>query len=1404
MQSFSAGIDVGSTTVKMVVLDANRNIVFKQYKRHNAQYKETLRDFISSAIEEIGNIPCSITVTGSVGMNISEMLDVPFLQEVVAATQYTRQTYPNTNTLIDIGGEDAKIVFFDTHKTDLRMNGNCAGGTGSFIDQMAVLLNEETNELNNLAAKASHLHPIAARCGVFSKTDIQNLISRNTPKSDIAASIFHAVAVQTISSLAHGHEIKAPIMLCGGPLTFLPSLRTAFMQYLNLSLSDFIIPENGIFIPALGCAFSNTSRILPLDKWLKTLNNSTSVQPNSRRLQPLFDDEQSYREWQKAKCLQIPIQKMKEGVQHAVIGIDSGSTTTKIVVTDTTGNLLFSHYTPNNGNPIEAVNSGLNKLQERCRASKTDLRIVGSCSTGYGEELIKTAFSLDEGIIETIAHFQAAKRLTPEVSFVLDIGGQDMKAIFIENGAITRMELNEACSSGCGSFIETFAKTLGYTASNFATIGCSASSPCDLGTRCTVFMNSKVKQVLREGASIADIASGLSYSVIKNCLYKVLKIKDKNELGRNIVLQGGTMRNDAIVRAFELLTGTNVARSDIPELMGAYGCALTACQKPAVERKLSELYTENHFSIKHTQCKGCENRCSVCHYSFANGKTYYSGNKCETIFSNRSKEKYKGLNIYSFKNKILFDRQHETPINNHLPTIGIPRILNMFEEYPFWHTLFTSCGIEVILSSTSTFNKYEQALSTVMSDNICFPAKLVHSHIKELTEIGVNRIFMPYVIYEKREDPRTSNSYNCPIVSGYSDVIRNSMSLLIPIDSPAITFANEKALAYQCKRYLEQLGVGTSTAKRAIRKALKAQEEYEKSITQQAQEILHKSQSNNRITVLLAGRPYHADPLIQHKIAEMITELGADVISDDIVRNDNNIPIDESFLVQQWGYINRILKAVSWCARQNEKIHFVQITSFGCGPDAFLIDEVRDILLRGNKPFTLLKVDDVNNIGSLKLRMRSLIESLKNRPDNIQSQIPFTTTPVFTKSDKRKKIIAPFFSEYISPLLPSFFELAGYDVEILPLDNMESADTGLKYANNEVCYPATLVTGSLIKALQSGQYDLNNTAVAITQTGGQCRATNYVTVVKRALISAGFTSVPVVTLGIYGSVHNKQEGFNIPWHRLLPIALSSVLYTDILSRLYHSVAPREKKKGIAKQLRDTYLQAAHNPIKNNNPNELLCLIEKAAQDFNTATLDKECPRVGIVGEIYLKFNPFSHLHIVDRLIACGIEPVSPTLLSLLTMSFINTQTNKELKTKTSKLPSWIVRSTYRLIHKEIEKFNHAASAFRYYIPIENIQETARLARKIVSPTAQFGEGWLLPGETAHMAENGINNVISLQPFGCIANHIISKGIEKRLHSLYPQLNFLSLDFDSGVSAVNVINRLCLYIDNINLKSSSNS
>lgn len=1402
MNRYSIGIDIGSTTLKAVMTDeGSGRVVLDTYQRHQTKVRECLHGCLQTIQEKFGEVELSVCLTGSVGMGIAERWSLPFVQEVVAATHYIKEYHQDVSTMIDIGGEDAKMVFFTQgNPSDLRMNGNCAGGTGAFIDQMAVLLNASPEELGKLAENATQIYPIASRCGVFCKTDIQNLIARNASRADIAASIFHAVAVQTVTTLAHGHEINAPILLCGGPLSFIPALRKAFAEYLNLSSESFILPDKANLIPAWGAALAENGLSLTVSELMRRLDSNPvrKGQTDASGLAPIFDSEEEYEAW-KEQMSQHSIERasLPEGTATVFLGIDSGSTTTKLVVLDTKGRMLFSRYRNNNGNPVKTVEEGLQELSEQCRTHGTTLQIAGSCSTGYGEDLIKAAFSLNTGIVETMAHYMAAKNMEARVSFVLDIGGQDMKAIFADNGAINRIEVNEACSSGCGSFISTFAQSLNCTIEDFTHAACLASSPCDLGTRCTVFMNSKVKQVLREGASVADIAAGLSYSVVKNCLYKVLRLKDTSALGDHIVVQGGTMRNDSVVRALEKLTGKRVLRCDCPELMGALGCALYAMQvQAAAPMSLEQMLSKAAYTASTLHCHGCENQCAITRYRFGNGNSYFSGNRCEKVFTSTGNKREHGTNVYEKKRSLLFDRQKELP--HPRMVIGIPRCLNIYEEYPFWHTLLTECNLQVRLSEVYNFTHYEQSAGKVMSDNICFPAKLAHSHIDDLLGQDVDRIFMPFVVYEKK-DHGMQNSYNCPIVSGYSQVVKSVQAGDIPIDSPTFSFKDKASLCRQCEEYLGGLGVPSSVVRRAVKKAYDAQGRYEQEMAKYNESVLAEARSKGRLAIMLAGRPYHADTLIQHKVSDMIAAQGAYVLTDDLVRG-KDISLNDVKYLSQWSYPNRIMKAAAWTAQEKEDVQYMQLTSFGCGPDAFMIDEVQALLRRHGKNLTLLKIDDVNNIGSLKLRVRSLIESLRTKTQAVEKPKSSTDSlPPFTERHSGWKIIVPFFTPFISPLIPSLMKLTGYDVENLPMSDNASCDWGLKYSNNEICYPATLVVGDIIKAFKSGAYNPDTTCVAMVQTGGQCRASNYIQLIRKALIEDGYTNTPVVSVTFGSGIKNEQPGFKINWLKILPVTLVSILYSDCIAKFYYASVVREKTPGQADNLRDLYLGAARGAIERNRPDELYNYLSLAVADFNRICRDEEHPKVGIVGEIFLKFNPFAQRHVVDWLVAQGIEVVYPTLADFFIHGFVNAKNKKVSHVGNKYLPDFVIDFLYKKVRKHLDKINAYGNKFRYFIPFDNIFEKAKLARDAISLSAQFGEGWMIAGEIATFARQGISHVVSLQPFGCIANHIIEKGIENRLKSLYPQLNILSLDFDSSVSDVNIANRLLLFINNLQNK-----
>lgn len=1411
---YQAGLDIGSTTAKMVVIGPDGSIVFSDYRRHRARIHHTIKQFFQSLAEHESNLPLHLKLTGSAGLGVSQRVDLPFVQEVIATHTYTRKSYPTVRTAMDIGGEDAKIIFLNPGKPpDIRMNGSCAGGTGSFIDQMASLLNISPARLNELAADFDHIYPIASRCGVFAKTDVQNMFSRNISHRDIAASIFHAVAIQCINSLARGKKIKPRVLLCGGVFSFLPQLVKMFTRVLNLSDDDMILPENSELIPAMGAAFydRHPASIVTPEEIIKLLDRQPAdAMDIKERVAPLFSSSGQFEQWKRtADIVTIRTGSIQtyEG-DTCFLGIDSGSTTTKILVTGENDEVLFSWYRNNQGNPIGSVVNGLMALRDEIVRFHPDLKIVQSAVTGYGEDLIKAAFNIDSGIVETIAHFTAARFVDPDVSFILDIGGQDMKAIFIENGVINRIELNEACSSGCGSFLETLASSLDYDIGEFSLSACRAEHPCDLGTRCTVFMNSKIKQSLRENAPVSDISAGLAYSVVKNCLFKVLKLHDMSQMGDHIVLQGGTFKNPAIVRAVELLTGKKVQYASMPEMMGAFGSALYARAKSLEDpaslssmTSLPDLEQVEQYQTRQLHCKGCENNCRITRFEFSNHQRFYSGNKCEKYYANQGERARTGFNFSQFKNELMFNQELGEPKDPVL-TIGIPRCLNMYQNFIFWNTLFFHCNIRVKLSSPSTIQISEKEMGTVMSDNICFPAKLVHGHIHDLGLKEVDRIFYPMVIFEKDEFETAMNSYNCPIVSSYPDVIASAMdpenTLNIPFDRPVVNFRDIDLLKKMCIKYLKAFSIPVKQITTAFTQALKAQEDYQTHQEQKAADIIGQSEKNNSLLMVLAGRPYHIDSLINHKIPEILTKLGADIITEDAVPR-NRHALNHTMVVTQWAYPNRMYHAAEWVKDQGDNIQMIQLNSFGCGPDAVVIDEVKEILKSGGKNHTLIKVDEISSPGSVKLRLRSMIASLKLLDRNKTKEPAGYTRPPFVKfetKDRNRTIWAPFFSEDYSSIMPPAFKRSGYDFEILPKPDRQSVDLGLQFASNDICYPGTIVIGDIVKALTTRKYDPGKIAIGITQTGGQCRASNYLALIKKAVTNAGFGDIPIISVAASQGL-TPQPGFKINWLWQIRYFLMVILFADCLAKMYYAVSPRETIKGRAQQLRQYYFQRFQTPVTAKNYTQMFRLLERAIDDFNQVPVQKkELPKMGIVGEIYAKYNYFANQDLVHWLMSRGIEPVLPPLVDYFIQDLVNYKVNIKAGIRHKKWTDLLGPPIEWLITHYHHKINRMFSRFKYAVGFDDITQVAQDAGSILTLTNQFGEGWLIPGEIAAFAKQGVNNVISLQPFGCIANHIISKGVETRIRQLYPDMNLYFLDFDPGMSEVNVRNRLHFMIENL--------
>ena len=1412
-EMYNVGVDVGSTTLKVIVLDSENNILHKVYKRHKANISAVFTN-------EIGNIKLRfpykqfrLKITGSAGMGISERTGISFVQEVVASVRVINQIYPDTHVMIDLGGEDSKMVFFEKGKQpDIRMNGSCAGGTGAFIDQMADLMNIDVEELSNQAEKYEKIYPIASRCGVFAKTDVQNLISRNISRADISMSILHTVAVQSITSLARGVKIQPKILCVGGPLTFIPYLRKSFIQIFKVNEDDFILPENSEFFPAWGCALScnDTDAVVSLDELTRKVSE-VSYSRAKDTLPALFYNEKEFIDWKENRKIK-PLKKRELGEKKEIncfLGIDSGSTTTKILIMDEEDHLIYTFYSPNEGNPLKKVNEGLGQFYKEAAEKDVRFRFIASAATGYGEDLIKSALGLDFGIVETMAHLSGAQYVDSNVSFVLDIGGQDIKSIFTNQGVISNIELNEACSSGCGSFLQNFAATMNLHLQDFSEKACLAKYPGDLGSRCTVFMNSKVKQSLRQNAELGDIAAGLAYSVVKNCLFKVLKISNLNKLGDNIVVQGGTFRNDAVYRALELLSEKSISSTDHPELMGALGAALYAKRGWMAfpfETTFSGVgYLPDKMSVdtKELNCKGCTNECTVLRFKFENENICYAGNKCEKVFYNKSTAPVKGINGFDVKSDILFNRNENNGTSASNIKIGIPRALNMYEDYPFWHALFTECGFEVVLSPESTYQLYQKGVGSVMSDNICFPAKLVHGHILSLIEQKVDRIFYPIIPKEMKDFETSCNSFNCPVVSGYPDVIRSSIdpdvNYGIPFDKPVITFSDYKVMKRACYKYLLSLGISKKVFNRAFKKALDEHARTKQQLIDKQQQLLNDAISNkDKYIFVVAGRPYHVDPLVHQKVGQILSDLGATVLTDDVFCINENGGFTDLNIVSQWSYPNRVVQAAMEVAKLPDNVQLIQLNSFGCGPDSFFMDEITEILKQVGKNHTVLRIDEIASPGSIRLRLRSLIESLKvsNKHTNACATPHFKAYPtVYAEKDRKKTILIPWFADFISPFLPALGKLLGYKIENLPKSSKTSVDAGLKYGHNEVCYPSTLILGDIITALQSGKYDLEAVVVAITQTGGQCRATNYVSQIKAGLVNAGFSSVPVLVFATGGVYQNEQKAFKLPITKFLNIIIYALLYADALQQMYSSTIIREKRKGDTQQLFDFYIERGIEAILANNYKTLLHLLQQAVADFNQINIHmREFTRIGLIGEIYVKYNNYGQAYITQWLREKGLEVATPPILDFLMQYFVNSEVNNKNGVSRSLLKKWFNPIFWKYMNKRISRVEAISKDFRFHQPVESIFVKAQYASEVLDLSNQFGEGWTIAAEVGTYSRHGIKRVVCIQPFGCIANHIVAKGIEKRLKKIYPDINLLYLDIDGGMAEVNLQNRLHFLID----------
>ena len=1393
------GIDIGSTTVKIAILDDSHRILFSDYERHYANIRETLSSLLHRAYDKLGNMTVQPMITGSGGLTLANHLGVPFTQEVIAVATSLKELAPRTDVAIELGGEDAKIIYFEGGNVEQRMNGICAGGTGSFIDQMASLIQTDAPGLNEYAKNYQSLYTIAARCGVFAKTDIQPLINEGATKEDLAASIFQAVVNQTISGLACGKPIRGHVAFLGGPLHFLDQLRAAFIRTLKLDEEHIIDTENSHLFAAIGSALNaQNAPEMSLQAMVDKLSGEIRMEFEVERMEPLFADEASYDAF-KARHAGHHVKTGNLSQYHgkAFLGIDSGSTTTKIALVGEDGSLLYSFYAGNGGSPLTTAIGSLKEIYEQM---PEDVEIVRACSTGYGEALMKAAFLLDDGEVETVAHYYAAAFFDPNVDCILDIGGQDMKCIKIKNQTVDSVQLNEACSSGCGSFIETFAKSLNYSVQDFAKAALFAEHPIDLGTRCTVFMNSKVKQAQKEGASVADISAGLAYSVIKNALFKVIKVSDASELGKNIVVQGGTFYNDAVLRSFEKIANCNAVRPDIAGIMGAFGAALIAREKYEEGYETSMLSYEKicalQFETSMAKCRGCTNSCRLTINKFSGGRQFISGNRCERGIGGQKNAS--GVpNLFEYKLHRIFDYASLEADCAPRGVVGIPRVLNMYENYPFWHTFFTKLGYRVVLSPNSTRQIYELGIESIPSESECYPAKLAHGHVTWLIRQGIKFIFYPALFYERQEFEDANNHYNCPIVTSYSENIKNNVEELASEDilfrNPFLSFGSPECIADALIKEFSEIPATEITE--AVDAAWAELQNAREDMRKKGEETIRYLEETGKRGIVLAGRPYHIDPEINHGIPELITGYGLAVLTEDSVSH-LGCPERPLIVSDQWMYHSRLYAAASY-VRTVDNLDLIQLNSFGCGLDAVTTDQVNDILSGSDKIYTCLKIDEVNNLGAARIRVRSLLSAIEVREKRHKQRTirdcSIVKVPFTEKMREEYTILCPQMSPIHFDILEPAFRSCGYHFEVLSNDNRHSVDVGLKYVNNDACYPSLLVVGQLMEALLSGKYDLNKTALIITQTGGGCRATNYIGFIRRALKKAGMEQIPVISLNLGGIETNP--GFHLNANLLIRVAYAAQI-GDIFMRCIYRMRPYEEVPGSVEAVHAKWLQIARDFVSRKHLNhfEFNRICRQMIREFDAIPIrDIKKPRVGIVGEILVKFSPAGNNHLVELLESEGAEAVVPDLIDFMLYCFYN-QIYKAENLGTSKKAAKISAMGIWAIEHILR--GTAAKEFarsRHFDPPTSIYRTVEYAKPIVSIGNQTGEGWFLTGEMVELIHENVPNIVCTQPFGCLPNHVVGKGVIKALRKAYPESNIVAIDYDPGASEVNQLNRIKLML-----------
>ncbi|GBU28578.1 activase [Treponema sp. R8-4-B8] len=1448
------GIDVGSTTVKAVVIQSGtKEILYSRYERHNACQSEKVYAFLQEIFTVFPNDQFRIAFCGSGGRIIADMIHAPFIQEVVANSIAVRIFYPQARVAIELGGQDAKIVFFFHDNAtnqliagDMRMNGSCAGGTGAFIDEVASLLRTPVEKFDALAAGGTQVYDISGRCGVFAKTDIQPLLNQGGLVKDIALSTFHAIAKQTIGGLAQGLEIKPPVVFEGGPLTFNPTLIDVFAQRLGLSDSDIIVPPKAELFIAYGAALSINEMFANYDKnfspqaALTSLSMYREIVTGNTSMQNLnfFNNEAEREDFTARHKIQSInrdlVNKKNRETLRVYLGIDAGSTTTKFVLIDEDENVVDCFYSPNKGEPLKVIKKALLDMYEKYRNAGINLEVIALGTTGYGELLFDKALGADFHTVETVAHAAAAQKYIPGVSFILDIGGQDMKAINISNGIVTNITVNEACSSGCGSFLETFAETLHIPVDKIAEAAFNAKNPARLGSRCTVFMNSTIITEQKNGKQVDDIMAGLCRSIVENVFTKVVRISNPAQLGEKIVVQGGTLKNDAVLRALEQYLGKSVVRAPYPGEMGAIGVALLTKREIAEHGYTSPHGTSGHSrfigfeelkKFDYTQeaniiCPFCGNNCNRTLVRFYNGLTWVTGNRCErgelvgdpkdTALREEADKITKIMkavpDMVKLRDELLFK---DYPFSQILPskdiTIGIPRVLDFWRNMPFWKVFWSVLGFNVKISRKSTRQLYEKGIQYVASDTVCFPAKLVHGHIEDLIEKKVDRIFFPQINRLPPDNPERFSTFTCPVLKGYPLSIRFSNNPQekhnIPFDTPIFHWFSKREQNLQLCRYMkETFNIPEKTVMAAIKQGEKALEDFNNILIENGKKIIEDVERKGQFAVVIAGRHYQYDEHINHNLSRYFTSLGIPVLTLDSLPNLKKTPLNMSRVEITNNNHARLLSGAI-IAAEHPALEYVDIFSFGCGHDAVYTDEIVRIMdeISGKSPL-ILKMDESEISGPLRIRVRSFIETVMTRRKQVAHNVKPMKDPYpvkLRKTDKEKIILIPNVSRAFCLILTASLIKDGYRVEPLPMGGAQAIAMGKKYVHNDMCLPAQIIIGEAILALKSGKYDPDNTVIGTAKILCDCRLANYMPLTRKALDEAGFPQVPVITTDML-DLKNAHPGMNFT-----PVTYANVVWgiiqADALENLRRKIRPYELQKGETDKLvENAFVEIANGIAKRGIPGSIKPF-KKAIKQLCKVRYDrtKLKEQVLIQGEYLLTFHPGSNQEVEKYLEKNGMEVIFPRMYGIYRHLFLNHTISeiKEFKVKHSLYDTLYAMVGSKFMDYAVKHTDRIAKAHPLYEPDVTLEEVAKLSDHIMHHSILSGESFLIAGDILHYAAKGIRSFIILQPFGCLPNHICGRGIIKKIKEHYPAVQILPLDYDPDVSFANIENRLQMLIMN---------